>query len=124
MENQNLRGRITTELDSLITHSCKRGKGRGKFRTLHHLLIKKHYNATDVAIDYKRKRVIMDVVLSDLNYEPGKINMNLPTLRVNLLFGNLREFLKSCVETDNKSLAFYAWMLQSYDRKEAQLTLV
>lgn len=124
MENQHVKGRITTDLESLISLSCKRGKGPGKFRTLHELLVKKHYNATDVAIDYKRKRVIMDVVLSDQYYEPGKLNMNLPTLRVNLLFGNLKEFLKSCVDTDNKSLAFYAWMLRSLESKEAPLTLV
>jgi hypothetical protein len=124
MENQSLKGRITAELESLISRSCKRGKRPGNFRNLHQLLVKKHYNAADVAIDYKRKRVIMEVVLNDQHYEPGKPNINLPTLRVNLMFGNLKEFLRSCIETDNNSLAFYAWVLRTYSRKEIPMTLV
>ena len=124
MENQSLKGRILKELESLISRSCSRRERSGKFRRLHQLLIQKHYNATDVNIDYHRKRVTLEVVSDDLAYQPGKLNINLSTFRANLLFNNLKEFLRSCVETDHKSLAFYAWLLRTYYNKEVPLMSV
>lgn len=124
MENSNFRGNILKELEQLISKSCTEGQDSPRFRNLHQLLVKKHYNATEVTIDYHRKRIAMEVVLDDRNYHPGKLNLYLPTFRVNLLFKNLKEFLSSCIATDNKSLAFYAWLLWSFTKKEVPLTSV
>jgi hypothetical protein len=121
MEKQSVKGRILTELEGLISQSCKRGSTSGNFRRIHQLIVQKHYNATEVDIDYHRKRVTLEVVSDEEAYHPGRLNINLPTFRANLIFGNLKEFLKSCVETDNKSLAFYAWLLRTYDKKEVPL---
>ena len=121
MENQSLKGRILKELEGLISRSCDRGRKSGNFRRLHQLIVQKHYNATKVDIDYHRKRVTLEVVSDDQAYHPGRANINLPTFRANLLFSNLKDFLKSCVETDNKSLAFYAWLLRTYDKNEVPL---
>lgn len=121
MEKRILRGRILKELKSLISHSCRRRNAWLNAQKVHQLLIKKHYNAADVTIDYHRKRITMDVVLDDTHYDPGQLNINLPTLRVNLLFHNLSDFLNSGIQTDSKSLAFYAWLVHTFEKKEVPL---
>lgn len=108
----------------MIRRSCKYENKSLNFRKLHQLIIKKHYNATEVQIDYHRKRINLEVLADDRQYDPGNLNINLPTLRVNLLFKDLITFLRSCVETDRKSLAFYAWLLRTYAPKEVHTTLV
>lgn len=124
MEKSSLRGRILMEIESLISRSCAKGKMTKKFQTLHEVIVKKHYNAADVTIDYHRKRIAMDIVMDDRCYDPKEVNLNVPTLHANLIFKNLKEFLKSCLETDNKSLAFYAGLLRSYTQKDVTLTAV
>ena len=124
MEKSKLKGRILKDLKSLISKSCRKESKSVNFRTLHQLLLKKHYNASDVSIDYHRKRITLEVVMDDDLYQPGKVNLNLPTLRTNLLFGNLKQFLHSCIDTDRKSLAFYAWLLRTYTKKEVPLAAV
>ena len=123
MENSVVKKRILAELEGLISRSCKRGSKTHKFRKLHQLILKKHYNAAEVAIDYHRHRVTLDVVINDAEYDPMSMNTNLSTFRANLLFGNLKDFLKSCVETDSRSLAFYVWLLRTYDHREVPLSL-
>jgi len=111
------------ELESLISRSCAKSKMTKNFQNLHKAIVKNHYNATDVSIDYHRKRIAMDIVMNEKDYDPKKINLRLPTLYTNLFFNNLCEFLKSCIDKDNRSLAFYAWLLNSYTKKEEELTL-
>lgn len=124
MEKSNLKGRILAETEKLISQSCSTGVSTEKFQALHQLIVKKHYNAAEVSIDYHRKRIALDIVVDDNMYNPRGLNVNLPTLHVNLLFQNLREFLNSCLETDKKSLAFYAWLLRSYSNKDVPLMAV
>lgn len=123
MEKNKLKGRILMELESLISRSCAKSKMTKNFQNLHKAIVKNHYNATDVSIDYHRKRIAMEIVMNEKDYDPKKINLRLPTLYTNLFFNNLCEFLKSCVDKDNRSLAFYAWLLNSYTKKEEELTL-
>ncbi len=124
MEKSSLRGRILMELESLISRSCAKGKMTKNFQSLHELIVKKHYNAAEVSIDYHRKRIEMDIVIDDSAYDPKKVNTNVPTLHANLLFKNLCDFLKSCLETDRNSLAFYAGLLRSFAHTDVKLTAV
>lgn len=124
MEKSDLRGRILMEIENLISQSCAPGKLNKSFQNLHKLLLKKHYNAAEVSIDYHRKRVKMDIVLDDQNYDPRSLNIDLPTLPANFFFKNLCDFLKSCVDKDRKSLAFYAGLLRSYTKKDVTLMAV
>ena len=124
MENSSIRGRVLMEIESLISRSCAKGKMTKRFQNLHQVIVKKHYNAADVSIDYHRKRIAMDIVMDDQLYDPKTVNLNVPTLHANLLFRNLKEFLKSCLDTDNKSLAFYAGLLKSYARNDMSPTVV
>jgi hypothetical protein len=117
MENSNLKGRILLEIENLIAQSCPKQKVTIDYESLHVAILQNHYNATEVSIDYHRKRVEMDIVMDDQNYDPKTINLYLPTLHANLWFRNLRDFLKSCIDYDNRSLAFYASLLRSYTNK-------
>ena len=124
MENSTLSKRITREIENLISRSCANQQATDEFNTLHVALLKKYYNAADVSIDYHRKRVEMEIVMDDKQYDPKKVNTYIPTLHANLLFKNLKDFLKSCIELDAKSLGFYAGLLRTFTKKDVTLTLV
>ena len=99
------------EMEKLIARSSAKGKMTKKVQSFHEAIIKKHYNASDVIIDYHRHRVKMNIVMDEKGYDPKTINMDLAILPMNLFFKNLREFLKSCLERDAKSIAFYAKLI-------------
>mgnify|MGYP003635706061 FL=1 len=124
MENSSLKRRVLSEIESLITRSCPNRNVPQKFKNLHVAILKKYYNASDVSIDYHRKRVAMDIIIDDGLYDPKKVNMYIPTLHANLLFKNLNDFLKASLDNDHKSLAFYASLLRSYEHKDITLMAV
>ena len=124
MENSSLKSRVLSEFEVLISRSCPNRTVPQKFKSLHVAILKKYYNASDVTIDYHRKRVEMEIVLDDSAYNPKRINTYLPTLHANLLFQNLKDFLKASLEKDNKSIAFYASLLRSYANKDVTLMAV
>lgn len=124
MEKSKLKERILMEFENLISVSCKNAEKSKEIEQLHIALLKKYYNATDVHIDYHRHRITLDIIMDNKAYKARQVNTYLPILPVNLSFDNLRKFLKSCVEKDEKSLGFYAQLLQSFAKEEAQYTLV
>lgn len=124
MEKSKLRGRILMELENLISLSCKNAAKSRKFEQLHIAILKKYYNATDVSIDYHRHRIKMDIVMDDKVYNPRKANTFLPTLYTNLLFNNLKKFLGSCIEIDDKSIGFYAQLINTFTVQEKKYSLV
>ena len=119
MENLGLKTRILTEVEKIIMRSCAKGKMTKKTQNFHEAVIKKHYNASDVKIDYHRHRVKMNIIMDDEAYDPKTANINLNTLPMNLFFKNLCDFLKSCIEKDAKSLAFYAKLLGDFSNRNA-----
>jgi len=123
MENSNLKKRIQGEMNKVISASCSQELTTENFNDLHVALVKRYYNAADVNIDYHRKRVVMDIVVDDSLYDPKTVNLNLPTFKANIIFRNLKDFLKSCVEKDDKSTAFYARLLSSFNSKNKQQRL-
>ncbi|MFD0796163.1 hypothetical protein ACFQZJ_01725 [Maribacter chungangensis] len=124
MEKSKLKGKILMELDTLISLSCKSSKSLKKYEELHIALLKKYYNAADVNIDYHRHRVKMDIVTDDTFYDPKKVNTHLPILYTNLLFDNLKSFLSSCIDNDEKSIGFYSQLLTSFTGKKLTPSLV
>lgn len=121
MENSSLARRVLMEIENLVTGSCPKQKVPQKFENLHVAILKNHYNAADVVIDYHRRRVALDIVIDDRDYDPKKVNLFVPTLHANLWFRNLCDFLKTCIDHDPKSVAFYARLLQSYQSNEMSL---
>ena len=124
MENSGLKRRVISEIKNLISNSCSKNKQSQNFQNLHVTLLKKHYNATDVSIDYHRKRVVMNIVMDDNCYDPKKMNDSLPILRANLLFNNLKDFLYSCLDKDNRSIAFYSKLLRRYKNNHTELSFI
>jgi len=122
MEKSSLRAKILKEIENLIAGSTKQ-REPSKYENLHVAILKNHYNAAEVSIDYHRKRVKMDIVVDDKAYDPKKVNTNIPTLYANILFKNLSEFLKSCIDKDSKSLAIYAGLLKSFKDKGVNYTI-
>ncbi|MBM1105496.1 hypothetical protein JQC67_05010 [Aurantibacter crassamenti] len=122
MEKSNLRTKILNEIENLVAGSTKYNS-RPKYESLHVAILKNHYNAALVSIDYHRKRVKLDIVLDDKAYDPKKVNTNVPILYANLLFKNLGEFLKSCIDNDSKSLAIYVNLLKSFKDKGAKYSI-
>jgi hypothetical protein len=118
MRKSELRGRILMQIERLIAQSCVPGSLSARFQNLHESIIKKHYNAAEVSIDYHRQRVKMAIVLDDEAYDPKSANLDLPTFPANFYFKNLCDFLKSCIGDDQKSLAFYSGILKNFTRKD------
>lgn len=115
MENSRLGTRILLETERLILNSCSKNK---KSRELHKAIIKKYYNASDICIDYNRNRITMDVVVDDQDYRHSKINTAIATVPMSLSFQSICNLLRSCLEQDVKSLAFYARLLRDYANKD------
>ncbi|MBT8186274.1 MAG: hypothetical protein HKP38_12795 [Croceitalea sp.] len=112
MENSRLKSRILMEIEKQIEQSSAKGKMTRRFQNFHSAIIKKYYNATDVKIDYHRHRVKMNLMVDDALYDPKTVNINLPVLPTNMFFKNLSDFLKSCLERDDRSIAFYAKLIK------------
>ena len=108
-------------MDDLITESSTRKNITSRFQDLHKSILRKHYNAADVEIDYHRQRIKMDVVLNDYEYDPKKINIVVSTMPLNLSYNNLGAFLKTCLTEDVSTLAFYATLLKQYTNKDVAL---
>ena len=121
MDKLSLRERILMELENLISRSCIKGEVTKQSQHLHEMLLKKHYNAVGVEIDYHRSRVEMDIVMDDTVYDPKKVNTFIPTIHANFFFKNLKDFLWSGVNSDSKSLAFYAGLLRKMNKKHKPL---
>lgn len=124
MGNSRLTTRILMEMENLITKSSTSENITSRFQDLHKSILRKHYNAADVEIDYHRHRIKMDVVLDDKEYDPSTINMVVSTVPVNLFYKKLDTFLKSCLLEDVKSLAFYAGLLRRYTDKDIALLAI
>lgn len=123
MEYSKLKGRILLEMESLIAESCPKQKVTIDYEALHIAILQNHYNATEVSIDYHRRRVEMDILMDDQNYDPKTVNLYMPTIHANFWFRNLRDFLKSCIDYDSRSLAFYASLLRSYSNQDMPIML-
>jgi hypothetical protein len=123
MENSRLGGKILREVEGLISKSIPAQNAPVELKSLHETLIMKHYNATDVTIDYHRRRIKMNIVIDDSAYDPHKVNTELPTLPTNLWYRNLYEFLVSCVDSDQRSIAFYAQLIRGFKVKDHILVL-
>ncbi len=111
-------------MENLITKSSTRENITSRFQDLHKSILRKHYNAADVEIDYHRQRIKMDVVLNDQEYNPNTINLVVCTIPVNLYYKDLASFLRSCLLKDVKSLAFYASLLRKHTDKDISMLVL
>ena len=115
MKESKLSAKIILELEKLIENSeFSTKEANSSLEEFHIALLKKYYNAAAVKIDYHRHRVQLDIVVNDNEYDVSNVNIGLTTLPANLYYNSLIPFLKTCIETDAKSIAFYASLLQQF----------
>ena len=114
MEKSGLKFRILMEIERLIVQTSTSRKTSERCMEFHKSLIKKYFNASDVIIDYHRRRVKMNLVVDDQAYNPEEVNIDIPVMPMNLYYLDLTSFLRSCVEEDDKSLAFYARLIKEH----------
>ncbi len=98
-----LKNDIRNDLRILIELSCVSSAKKELFEQFHKMLIAISYEATDVYIDYRRKRIYMNVVAEDVKGDFLKRLDNFVPTRVcvNLTYENLSEFLKEGVKDKN-----------------------
>lgn len=121
MKNSKLKGRILLEMENLIEKSCPKKIITLDFEKLHIAILKNHYDATEVSIDYHRRRITMAILIDGFKYDHNKVNLFLPTMYANFSFRNLCDFLKNCIDYDHKSLAYYAAIIASLKKEETVL---
>ncbi|MFI2741886.1 hypothetical protein ACG2LH_04035 [Zhouia sp. PK063] len=105
---------VLNEMHNLINYSCQHLENNHKaFESLHNAILKKYFKAVEVKIDYDNHTVdlVMNVTEDSIN-EIAKNYSN--TVHVNLNFENIHNFLKSCIEKDEKSVVFYQNILKYY----------
>ncbi|MDX1363613.1 MAG: hypothetical protein R3243_05325 [Arenibacter latericius] len=124
MENLELKSSLFIDIISLISESCSQEKITRKSQDLHEMILKRHYNAADISIDYHRKRIFMDIVVDDSNYDTKELNFSTPLMKTNMYYGDLEEFLISCIDYDNSSIAFYRKILNSYLKSDSKMVLI
>lgn len=96
---------ILNEMHNLIAYSCQSNQvSMANFDTFHTALIKKHFEAIEVDIQRDIKNISLKVMVKNNQY-----------VHVNLSYNTLEDFLKSCLEDDLGSLAFYQNMLTFYN---------
>ncbi|HET8839789.1 MAG TPA: hypothetical protein VFM82_12435 [Flavobacteriaceae bacterium] len=96
---------ILQEVRNLITYSCRNESSRtGRFDTMHRAIIKKHFNASEVHIERGKTTINLNIEVRKGEY-----------VRVNFECPDMEAFLKSCIEKDHTSLAFYQQMLTYYN---------
>jgi len=98
-------GTILNEMENLIAYSCQSSDiSTEKFDTFHSALIKKHFGALEANINRETKTLELKVAVRENNYA-----------HINITYKSLENFLKSCLEDDLGSLAFYQNMLTFYN---------
>lgn len=100
---------IVSDLKLLIDISCMGSANRHRFEKFHVVLVQVAYNATDICIDYDRKRIYMDVKGEDSHGDfLVRFDQLVPTtMSVNLSYVDLSSFLKSCIVEDHKNFEEY-----------------
>lgn len=96
---------ILEEVDNLITYSCRdKSASTGRFNPIHRAIIKKHFNASEVSFHHDHQAVDLKIQAKENDF-----------VNVSFKCPNLEGFLKSCIENDRNSLAFYQHMLTYYN---------
>lgn len=106
------------DLKLLIDVSCVNTKGVSLYEQFHRMLIRMSYKASNVVIDYARKRIYMNILAEDESYDSVLVNEFAETMAVNLSYSDLNTFLKSCILEDTDSLQLYYPFLVSRFFKE------
>lgn len=111
---------ILMDLKLLIDISCLESEEPTLFELFHEMLVRMSYRATNVSIDYARKRVYMNVLAEDESYDAELVNEFAETMSVNIGYTDLNTFLKSCILEDLEGLnQYYPYLVSRFFRRNA-----
>lgn len=116
MENNLNKKNILQEMKHLLRYSCKESAIENNyFESLHVAILKKHFNAGDVKIDYVSRTIHLSMCVDE---NPGFFGRK-SFVDVEMKFRNIYEFLEDCLEDDNRDLSFYKNILSFYNSRVA-----
>jgi len=97
------------DLNMLIDISCFNKANITLFKEFHHCLIALAYKATDVEIQYGRKRIYMNVLLEEVkgDYLVRYDDNTLRVMSTNLYYSQLKQFLKRCIKDEEYMVTYY-----------------
>lgn len=99
---------IMNEMKNLITYSCSESNGQGTgFENLHTAILKKHFNAKDVKIDYDNKTINMNMFVEHSVKKSKYLN-------VDMKFKDIYTFLMGCLDYEQQDFLFYRNILTFY----------
>ena len=99
---------IMNEMRNLISFSCKSpGEQNTGFENLHCAILKKHFNAKDVRIDYVDKTINLNMYVEHAVKKSKYIN-------VDMKFKDINTFLLGCLDQENQDIMFYKNILNFY----------
>lgn len=106
---------IIDDLNILIDISCLEKANVKLFKEFHNSLISLAYKATDVEIEYGRKRIYMNVLLEEVkgDYLIRYDDSTLRGMSTNLYYSQLKHFLKLCVKDE-------AYVVENYTTLKAK----
>jgi len=116
---------IVTDLKLLIDISCEDINNQNTFKEFHHILIRMAYKATDVKLDYERKRIYMNVLSEDESFDLVSINQFANSISVNLAYDKLDEFMKSCILVSTEVLKhYYPFLTSGFNNRKNKLLVL
>jgi len=103
---------ILQEMRHLLEYSCNDvALENHYYDSLHSAILKKHFKADDVRIDYQHRVVHLNMcVEDDLGFFGRKSYVD-----VEMNFTSIYEFLKNCLEETDQNLTFYRNILNFYN---------
>lgn len=98
-------GLIIDEVKNLITYSIHNSEDKNqKFEDLHCAIIAKYFDAKDITINYRAQTIDLQLPMSNKNYT-----------KITFECLDLKNFLQSCLKSDQDSLYYYQNLLSNYN---------
>ncbi len=112
---------ILADLKLFIDVSCEDCERQHLFNDFHNMLIRMHFKATKVLIDYKAKIVYMDILAEHEFYDAEVNNEFAATMSTQLEFEEFRTFLNSCIIKDAEILIqYYPFLRMSFFKRKSK----
>lgn len=99
--------KIASKLEDMIELNCETLPGAFNEQDFRAKIIKWCYNSTDVIIDYKSKRIFMNLILDNRGDSFVDKHFGNELIPFILKYEDLKEFLKECIVRDDLSSKFY-----------------
>lgn len=116
---------MVSDLKLLIDISCENVEEQICYSEFHSTLIRMAYKATDVKINYHRKRIYMNVLSEDESFDLVSINYFAAAMSANLSYSSLDELLKSCFLVGDEVLKhYYPFLVADFNKRKTKVLVL